>query len=103
MPVAQTDIPATVLGYFGVVGDKYNRTSFGMQFLEENQYLKRSTCIQITRCFIGKDYRRVVHQGTGDGYTLHLSTGHLVRLMFQAVAESHCLQGFDGALPAFGC
>ena len=59
MPVAQTDIPATVLGYFGVVGDKYNRTSFGMQFLEENQYLKRSTCIQITRCFIGKDYRRV--------------------------------------------
>ena len=40
---------------------------------------------------VGQDYRRVVDQGPGDGHPLHLSAGHLVALVPQAVAQSHGL------------
>ena len=36
MTVAQRDIPAAVLGDLRVVGDKNNRTSLGVQTLEEH-------------------------------------------------------------------
>ena len=35
LSVAQHDVAAAVLGYFGVVGDEDDGASFGMQFLEE--------------------------------------------------------------------
>ena len=47
---------------------------------------------------VGQDYRRVVDQGPGDGHPLHLSAGHLVALVPQAVAQPHCLQCTDGLL-----
>ena len=73
-----------------------------MKFLEQDKYLERCTCVKVSGCFVGKDYRRIVDQCTGDGYTLHLSAGHLVGFMFQPVAQPHSLQRFDGTPATFG-
>ena len=102
LPVAQHDVAAAVLGYFGIVCHEDDSTSFGMQLLEQYQNLERGTGVQITRGFVCQDNRGIVHQGAGDGYALHLSAGHLIGLMLQSVAQSYGLQGFDGAPPPFG-
>ena len=53
---------------------------------------------------IGENHGRVVHQSSGDGHTLHLSTRHLVALVIESLAQAHSLQGFDGTLLALlGC
>lgn len=102
MTVAQADIPAAVLRDFGIVRYEYNGTSFRMKFLEQDKYIKRRTCVEISGCFVGKDDCRVVYQCTGDGYALHLSSGHLVGLMLQPVAQTYSLQRFDGTPATFG-
>ena len=102
LSVAQHDVAAAVLGYFGVVGDEDDGASFGMQLLEQYQNLERSTGVQVTRSFVCQDNGGIVHQGAGDGYALHLTAGHLIGLMFQSVAQPHGLQGFDGTSPPFG-
>ena len=99
MTVAQRDIPAAVLGDLRVVGDKNNRTSLGVQTLEEHQDLKRGTGIQVAGSLVRQDHRRVVHQGTGDRHTLHLATGHLVTFMHQSVSQAHGDQGVDRLFP----
>ena len=99
MTVAQRDIPAAVLGDLRVVGDKNNRTSLGVQTLEEHQDLKRGTGIQVAGSLVRQDHRRVVHQGTGDRHTLHLATGHLVAFMHQSVSQAHGDQGVDRLFP----
>ena len=103
MPVAQRDIAAAVLGDLRVVGHEYDGTSLGMQFLEKNQYLERGTGIEISGRFIGEDDGGVVYQRPGDGDTLHLSSGHLVAFMHQAVAQTYGNQRFDCFLVSFGC
>ena len=80
MSVAQHDVAAAVLGYFGVVGDEDDGASFGMQLLEQYQNLERSTGVQVTRSFVCQDNGGIVHQGAGDGYALHLTAGHLIGL-----------------------
>ena len=70
---------------------EYNCTSFRVKFLKQDKYLKRGTGVEISGGFVGKDNGRIVHQCAGDGNTLHLSAGHLVRLMFETVAQSHRL------------
>ena len=97
MPVAQGDVTAAVLGDLRIVCYEDDGTSFGMELLEKYQYLERGACVQISRRFVGEDDCRVVHQGTGDGDALHLSAGHLVTLVHQAVAQPYghqCLYGF---------
>ena len=102
MTVAQADVPAAGLRDFGIMRYEYNGTSFRMKFLEQDKYIKRRTCVEVSGCFVGKDDRRVVYQCTGDGYALHLSSGHLVGLMLQPVAQTYRLQRFDGTSATFG-
>jgi ABC-type antimicrobial peptide transport system permease subunit len=92
MPVTQADITAAILGYFGIVSDKNKRTAFGVQLLEKYQNLERGTGIQITGRLISQNNGRIIHQGTGNGHTLHLSAGHLIGFMFQTVTQSHSYQ-----------
>ena len=79
----------------GVVGHEYDGTSLDMQFLEKNQYLEGGTGIEVSGRFIGEDDGGVVYQCPGDGDTLHLSSGHLVAFMHQAVAQTYGNQRFD--------
>ena len=92
MTVAQRDIPAAVLGDLRVVGDEDNRASLGVQALEEHQDLERGTGIKITGRLISQNNGSIIHHGTGDGNTLHLSAGHLIGFMFQTVTQSHSYQ-----------
>ena len=73
-----------------------------MQFLKQYQDLERSACIQVTGCLVRKDDCRIIDQRTGDGYTLHLSAGHLIGFVFQPFAQSYGLQRLNGAPPPFG-
>ena len=91
MPVAQRDIAAAVLGDLRVVGHEYDGTSLGMQFLEKNQYLEGGTGIEVSGRFVGKNYCRIVDQGTCNGYPLHLPAGHLVGFVFQTIPQSYGL------------
>ena len=44
---------------------------------------------------------RVVHQRPGDRHSLHLSAGHLVRLLVELVSKTNFLQRLHRPLPAF--
>ena len=57
--------------------------------------------IQRTGRLICQNDIGVIHNGTGDSYTLHLSAGHLVRSFMQLISQAHLLQGFLGALFPF--
>ena len=85
------------------MGYEDDGSALGIELLEENQNLKAGSRIQVTRCLVGKNHGRIVHQCSGDGYTLHLSTRHLVALMIESLAQSYSLQSFDGTLLAFFC
>ena len=71
-----------------------------MQLLEEHEHLERRTGVEVTGSLVGQQHGGIVDQRTGDGHTLHLSARHLVRLMFQTVAQAHGLQSLDGSLAA---
>ena len=103
MAVAQCDVAAAVLGYLRIVGHEYDGTSLGMQLLEKDQYLERCTGIEVTGRFIGEDDGRIVYQCPGDGDALHLSAGHLVAFMHQAVAQAYGNQRIDCFLIPLGC
>ena len=98
-PILDSDDLLRFLRDLRVVGDKNNRTSLGVQTLEEHQDLKRGTGIQVAGSLVRQDHRRVVHQGTGDRHTLHLATGHLVAFMHQSVSQAHGDQGVDRLFP----
>ena len=103
MSVAQFDVAAGILGDVRVVGYEDDGSALSIEFLEENKNLEAGSRIQVTRCLIGKNHGRIVHQRSGDGYTLHLSTRHLIALVIESLAQSHSLQSFDGTLLAFFC
>ena len=96
LTVAQLDIAAAVLCYLGVVGDEDNGATWPVQLLEEAQNLKRGVCVEVTRCFVGKDDCRIVDQSPCNGHSLHLTTGHLIALVVKPVAKTYCLQSLDG-------
>ncbi len=75
--VAQFDVAAGIFGDIRVVGYEEDGSALSIELLEENQDLEAGSRIQITRCLVGENHGRIVHQRTGDGYTLHLSTRHL--------------------------
>ncbi len=103
MSVAQFDVAAGILGDIRVVGYEDDGSAFGVELLEENQNLETGSRIQVTRCLVGENHGRIVHQCSGDGYTLHLSTRHLIALMIESFAQSYSFQSFDGTLLALFC
>ena len=72
-PVAQTNGAAAVLRQFGIVCYEDDGASLVVQLLEENKYLKRGSCVEVSRGFVGEDDCRIVDQGPGYGHALHLS------------------------------
>lgn len=59
-------------------------------------------CVERTRGFIGKDHRRIVHQGAGYGNTLAFTTGELVGLVVGTVCEVHRVEQVESALTQCG-
>src|SRR5690606_22910895 len=74
-PVAQTHDTVRIMGDIIFVGYHDVRVSLVVQFLEELHYVVRCLGVKVSCRLVGKNYRRVVHQSTGNGDALALATG----------------------------
>ena len=101
--VAQFDVAAGIFGDIRVVGYEDDGSALSVELLEKDKNLETGSRVQVTRCLVGENHGRIVHQCSGDGYTLHLSTRHLIALMVESLAQSYSLQSFDGTLLAIFC
>ena len=100
--VPEPDNPGSiVLGQFRIMGDHDHQTVFG-HFLEQLHDLHTGLAVQRAGGLIRQDDVRVVDQGPGDGYPLHLTAGKLVGLFVCLVAQSHLFQSLFGALFPLG-
>ena len=62
------------LGIVGIVGDHDDGGSVLVEFREQLHHLGTILGIEVTRRLIGKDELRTEDHGTGDGYSLLLTT-----------------------------
>ena len=70
--------------------------------LQQLHNLHRGIGVQGARRLIRQENIRVVHQGAGNGDTLHLSAGHLVRFLLKLIPETDPAQSLLGTATAFG-
>ena len=68
------------------------------------QFHNLDTCfaVQSAGRFVRQEDIRVIDKGTGDSHTLHLTAGHLVRLLVELVAQTHLFEGFLSTFSALG-
>ena len=80
------------------MSNKYNRISLPVELVKKLHDFITGLCIQITRRFISKNNRRPIYNGPGNGNTLTLSPGKLIRLV-----HTFCLlnQPFPALLPPY--
>ena len=100
MSVTQHDIARRIIGDVRIMGHEDDGSARGVEFLEKDENLERRTCVEVSGCLVSKNHGRIVNQCAGNGHTLHLSAGHLVRLMIESLAEAHSLQRLNGTLLA---
>ena len=74
LTVAEVDVTRGIFGNLRIVRDENDSVPLPVKFLEENEHLEAGARIKVTCGLVGKQYGGVIHQGTGDGDTLHLST-----------------------------
>ena len=55
MPVTQLYVAAGIMGDVGIVSDKDDGPAFGVELLEEDQYLKGRSRVKVARGLIGQD------------------------------------------------
>ena len=78
------------------MGDHNDQTVL-CHFLQNLHNLHAGLRIQCAGRLVGKDDLRVIYQCTGNGNTLHLSTGKLAGTFAQLVTKTHLLQGLLSA------
>ena len=86
---------------FGVMGDHDDQAVLG-DFLEQIHDLHAGFGVKRTGRLIRQQDIGVVHQGSGDGDSLHLTAGHLVGFFVELLAEPYLFQGGDRLLPPLG-
>ena len=79
-----------------------NGGSFLIQFRQQVHYFRTILGVQITGRLIGKDNLRISHYRTGNGHTLLLTAGKLLREVFGTVADIHPFQDVFYHAAAFG-
>ena len=89
-----------LISQFRVMGNHDNQSVLG-HFFQQIHYLNTCLTIQGTCRFIRQKDIRVIHQGTGQRYTLHLTTGHLIRLLMDLIPQTYFFQRLNGTLPTF--
>ena len=70
--------------------------------LQQFHNLHRGLGVQSARRLIRQENIRVVHQGAGNGNTLHLAAGHLIRFLLELIPEADPAQCLLGAAATFG-
>ena len=72
----------------------------GGYLLEYAHDLGAGLCIESSRRLISENDVRVVDERPGYGHSLHLTAGHLCRLLVYLIAKPHLLKGRYGACPS---
>ena len=87
-----------------VLGVSYHNhgSTFLIQFGEEVHHFLSVLGVEITRRLIGQYEFRISDHGTGNGYTLLLTTRELLRIVLGTVTDVHALQHIVHHLLAFG-
>ena len=80
------------------MGDEDDGIALLMQFVKEAHDLHTGLRVERTCRLIGKQYTRIGHQGTCNGYTLALTTREFAGLMEHTVGKLHTLKGTYGTL-----
>ena len=94
--VLQPDDPAGIFhGQLRVVGHHNDELVPG-DLLQQVHDLYRGVRVQGAGRLVRHEDVRIVHQGAGNGYPLHLAAGHLVGLFVKLIPKPHLLQGFLG-------
>ena len=82
-----------------VVGDHDDKTV--LRHLPEKIHdLHAGIAVQRPGGFVRQQDIRIVHERPGDRHPLHLSAGHLVRLLVELISQPHFLKRFHSPLPA---
>ena len=84
------------------VSHHHHGSTFLIQFGEEVHHFLTVLRVEVTGRFVGKDKLRIGYHGTGNGYTLLLTTRELLRLVLGTVADVHALEHIVHHLLAFG-
>ncbi len=69
-----------------------NGSAFPVQFRQQVHHFRTVLGVQVTGRLIGKNQFRVRHHGAGNGYTLLLTAGKLLRKVLGTVADVHPFQ-----------
>ena len=94
--VFDTDDSLGGVGYGLLVGNNDGGDPLGVELSENIHDLHGGLAIERTGRLVSKQYLRLRNDGAGDGYTLLLSTGHLVRQVVRPVFQSHALKLLHG-------
>ena len=94
------DAGGVLFGQFRVVRDHDNQAVIG-DFLEQFHDLHRRGSIQGAGRFVRQQDIRVIDQGPGNGNSLHLAAGHLVRFLVHLITQTDLAERFCCPLPAF--
>lgn len=86
--------------YLRIVCYKYYGPSFSMKPLEQDQHLETGPGVEVSCRLVSQNHGRIVDQSPGNGHPLHLTAGHLVALVPQAVSQPYCLESTDRLLTA---
>ena len=89
-----------VFRQFRIVGHHHHQSVPG-DFLQQFHDLNTGFRIQCAGGFVSQQDIRVIDQGSGDGHTLHLATGHLIGLFVKLIAQAHILQSLGCSSAAF--
>src|SRR6476660_2379539 len=101
--VAEADEPRAVLRNVNLVGDQDDGDpALDVETLENVHDLDAGARIEVARWFVGKQDRGFVDQRARNFHALLLSARELVRVVVQALAEPHDLEGLLGTSMALG-
>ena len=79
------------------MGDHDHQPVLG-NLLQKIHNLHTGFRVQSAGGFVGQQNIRVIHQGTGNGHSLHLTAGHLIGLFMKLIAQANGFQGNLGPL-----
>ena len=100
LAVKQTDDACGILrSQIRIMRDHDDQPVF-RDLLEQVHDLHAGGAVQRAGRFIRKQDLRIIHQRTGNGYTLHLPAAHLVGLFVDLIFQSHLFQRLDGTAAA---
>ena len=84
---------------FRIVGNHDHQTVPG-HFLQQIHDLHAGFAVQRAGGLVCQQNIRIVYQSSGNGHTLHLSTGHLIWLLMELITQAHILQSLHSPLAA---